>query len=92
MKIQRGHIQGEIVDMIVHAQMMIADVSSENLNTCIEAGIAIGANVPLNLLSGGERHKPPFMFRDRQIWHYQDDLDLLGTIHKLVLPYRRHIL
>jgi hypothetical protein len=90
--IQRGHIQGEIVNMIVHAQMMIADVSSENLNTCIEAGIAIGANVPLNLLSGGERHKPPFMFRDRQIWHYQDDLDLLGTIHKLVLPYRRHIL
>lgn len=90
--IQRGHIQDEIVNMIVHAQMMIADVSSENLNTCIEAGVAIGANVPLNLLSGGERHKPPFMFRDRQIWHYQDDLDLLGIIHRLVLPYRRYIL
>lgn len=90
--IQRGHIQGEIVNMIVHAQMMIADVSSENLNTCIEAGVAIGANVPLNLLSGDERHKPPFMFRDRQVWHYQDDLDLIGIIHKLVLPYRRYIL
>jgi hypothetical protein len=72
--------------------MMIADISKENLNTCIEAGIAIGANVPLNLLSGDERHKPPFMFRDRQIWHYQDDLELLGIIHKLVLPYRRYIL
>jgi len=90
--IQRGHIQDEIVNRIAHARMMIADVSSENLNTCIEAGVAIGANVSLNLLSGGERHKPPFMFRDRQIWHYQDDLDLLGIIHKLVLPYRRYIL
>lgn len=90
--IQRGQIQNEIVNLIIHAQMMIADTSKENLNTCIEAGVAIGANVPLNLLSGDDRHKPPFMFRDRQIWHYQDDLDLLGIIHKLVLPYRRHIL
>ncbi|MBL8102812.1 MAG: toll/interleukin-1 receptor domain-containing protein [Anaerolineales bacterium] len=89
--IQRGQIQNEIIDLIVHAQMMIADISKENLNTCIEAGIAIGANVPINLLSGDERHKPPFMFRDRQIWHYQDDLELLGIIHKLILPYRRYI-
>ncbi|MFN8383652.1 MAG: toll/interleukin-1 receptor domain-containing protein [Anaerolineales bacterium] len=90
--IQRGQIQSEIIGLIVRAQMMIADISQENLNTCIEAGVAIGANVPLNLLSGDERHKPPFMFRDRQVWHYQSDLDLLGTIHKFVIPYRRYIL
>jgi hypothetical protein len=90
--VQQGQVQSEIVKRIVHAQMMIADISRENLNTCIEAGVALGANVSLNLISGDERHKPPFMFRDRQVWHYQDDLDLLGIIHKLVLPYRRYIL
>ena len=89
--IQRGQIQNEIINMIAGAQMMIADISRENLNTCIEAGVAIGANIPLNLLSGDERHKPPFMFRDRQIWHYQNDLDLLGIVHKLVAPYRKFI-
>lgn len=90
--IQRGMIQNEIIKMIIGAQMMIADISRENLNTCIEAGVAIGSNVPINLLSGDERHKPPFMFRDRQIWHYQNDLDLLGMIHKLVAPYRKFVI
>ncbi|MBE0670156.1 MAG: toll/interleukin-1 receptor domain-containing protein [Anaerolineales bacterium] len=90
--IQHAQVQNGIIRMIVHAQMMIADISRENLNTCIEAGVAIGSDVPLNLLSGDDRHKPPFMFRDRQVWHYADDLDLLGIIYKLVVPYRRYIL
>ena len=87
--IQQGQVQYEIINRIVNSRMMVADISKENLNTCIEAGIAIGANVPVHLISEDERHKPPFMFRDRQIWHYQNDLDLLGIVHKLVLPYRR---
>ena len=87
--IQHGQIQQEIVNRVINARMMVADISKENLNTCIEAGIALGANVPVHLVSGDERHKPPFMFRDRQIWHYQTDLDLLGIVHKLVLPHRR---
>ena len=90
--IQRGQIQNEIINMIIGARMMIADISRENLNTCIEAGVAIGSHVPLNLLSGDERHKPPFMFRDRQIWHYHNELDLLGMVHKLVAPYRKFVI
>jgi hypothetical protein len=90
--IQQGQVQQEIINRIVNAQMMVADISKENLNTCIEAGIALGANVPVFLVSGDERHKPPFMFRDRQIWHYQNELDLLGIVHKLALPYRRLII
>jgi hypothetical protein len=91
-EIQQGQIQQQIIRLVGNARMMIADVSKENLNTCIEAGIAIGAGVPVALISDDARHKPPFMFRDRQVWHYETDLDLLGIVHKLVLPYRRNIL
>ncbi len=91
-EIHQGHVQQEITNMVVNSCLMVADVSKENLNTCIEAGIAIGANVPVHLLSEGERRKPPFMFRDRQIWHYENDVDLIGLVHKLVLPYRRHMI
>jgi hypothetical protein len=90
--IHQGHIQREITNMITNSYVMIADISKENLNTCIEAGIAIGANAPVHLLSGGARQKPPFMFRDRQIWYYENDMELLGIIHKLVAPYRRHVI
>jgi len=90
--IREGHIQQQIVKRVSGAFVMIADVSQENLNTCIEAGIAMGAKVPLHLVAGGPRHKPPFMFRDQQIWHYDNDMELLGIVHNLVLPYRRHII
>lgn len=91
-EIHQGQIQQEIIRLVVNAHMMIADVSKENLNTCIEAGVGIGAGVPVHLVSDDVRHKPPFMFRDRQVWHYESDMDLLGIVHKLVLPYRRNIL
>ena len=90
-EIQHGQVQQEIVHLIMNAYMMVADVSQENLNTCIEAGIGIGAGVPVHLVSDDVRHKPPFMFRDRQIWHYESDMDLLGIVHRLILPYRRTI-
>lgn len=89
--IRQGHIQQEIAKRVVGASVMIADVSEENLNTCIEAGMAMGAKVPLHLLAGGARRKPPFMFRDQQIWHYDNEVELIGIVHNLVLPYRRHI-
>lgn len=89
--IRHGHVQHEIIERIVNANVMIADVSEENLNTRIEAGVALGAGVPIHLLSSGARRKPPFMFRDQQIWHYDNDVDLIGVIHNLVLPYRERI-
>jgi len=90
--IRQGQIQQEIVKRITSAFMMVADISEENLNTCIEAGIAVGAKTPIHLLAGGPRHKPPFMFRDQQVWYYENDIDLLGIIHNLVRPYRRRII
>lgn len=90
--IRKGQIQQEIVNWITGAFMMVADISQENLNTCIEAGVAVGAKTPLHLLAAGPRHKPPFMFRDQQVWYYENDVELLGIVHNLVLPYRRRII
>jgi hypothetical protein len=90
--IRKGQIQQEIIKWITGAFMMVADISQDNLNTCIEAGIAVGAKTPLHLLAAGPRHKPPFMFRDQQVWYYENDVELLGVVHNLVLPYRRRII
>ena len=71
---------------------MLVDISEDNLNTCIEGGIAKGADIPLYLLSRGPRRRPPFMFRDQQVWYFSDDIELLGIIHRIVYPYRRRVL
>lgn len=90
--IREGQIQQEIKKRIMGAFMVIADVTEDNLNTCVEAGIALGARRPLHLVACGPRHKPPFMFRDQQVWYYDNDIELLGRVHNLVRPYRRRII
>jgi hypothetical protein len=90
--IREGQLQQEIKNRIRGAFMMLADITEDNLNTCIEAGIALGARRPLHLMARSPRHRPPFMFRDQQVWYYENDLDLLGIVHNLVRPYRRRII
>jgi hypothetical protein len=90
--IREGEIQKTITSRITRAFAVIADISEENLNTCIEAGIARGAGVRLHLIAKGPRKRPPFMFRDLQVWYYSDDIDLLGIIHRLTYPYRRRVI
>lgn len=71
---------------------MIADISEDNLNTIVEAGIALGACTKLHLVARGPRHTPTFMFRDQQVEYYSDDAELLGKVHRIVYPYRRRVL
>lgn len=61
-------------------------------NTCIEAGIARGANTDLYLVAKEPRHAPPFMFRDINVRYYADDCELLAIVHKILRPYRRSVL
>lgn len=61
------------------------------LNTCIEAGIALGAGVPFVLLARGQRTSPPFMFRGQQVLYYTSELDFVGQVHKACLKFRRRI-
>jgi hypothetical protein len=85
-------LQQEIARLISRSLMMLADISDEQINTCIETGIAMGAGVRVHLLARGPRRQPPFMFRHMQVEYFDDDTSLLGIIHQLSFPYRRHVL
>lgn len=61
-------------------------------NTCIEAGIARGANTDLFIIAKEPRKAPPFMFRDIEVRHYSDDCTLLAIVHKILRGYRRSVL
>jgi hypothetical protein len=90
--IHDGSIREGIVERIRRCHVMIADISDGNLNTCIETGIAWGANRKFHLIANGTRDQPkPFMFRDFQLSCYTDDFELLGIIHRLLYPYRQHV-
>lgn len=93
-EVNNGNLQQQIVDRIRKSYVMIADISNHNgrFNTCIEAGIARGADRELYLVAQGERHAPPFMFRDMNVRYYDDNIELLSIVHKILRPYRRQIL
>jgi len=90
--IRSEHVQKHIIERITGAFVMLADVSEDNLNTCIEAGIARGAGTRLHLIAKGPRRRPPFMFRDTQVFFYDDDVELPGVVHRVLRPYRRRVL
>jgi hypothetical protein len=86
------HAQREIISRIANALFMLADISADNKNTLIEAGIARGVETPLYLLDSGEPRQTRFMFRDLEVNFYKDSVELLGIVHRLVYPYRRRII
>ena len=61
-------------------------------NTCIEAGIARGADTDLFIIAKEPRQTPPFMFRDIEVRNYDDDCSLLALVHKILRSYRRSVL
>ena len=91
-QIYTGEIQGVITTQIQKSLVVLADISNENLNTCIEVGIARGAGCNYHLMAKTPRKRPPFMFRDQQVWFYEDKIELLGVIHKILFAYRRRIM
>lgn len=84
-----GDVQAQIVKRIKEAELCIFDISDDRLNSCIEAGIALGSGARFELISLVPRRRPPFMFRDRQVFFYEDHGDLVGLISRLAHPYRR---
>ena len=85
-----NHAQGQIVDKISTSALSIFDLSDPaKINTYVEAGIALGANVKYELVSRGKRHSPPFIFRDKEVFYYETPAELLGLVRKLTLDIRR---
>jgi hypothetical protein len=111
-------LRQQIVSEIASASAMIANLSNNqeavsgnigvNLNTCVEAGMALGASsarvatgmkpLPLFLTAQsapdetGRTSRLPFMFRDSQITWYSKEAELLGHVRRLLLPYRRRVM
>ncbi|MFC4531544.1 toll/interleukin-1 receptor domain-containing protein [Sphaerisporangium dianthi] len=84
--------QRAIIERISHARFVVADVSEDNRNALIEAGIARGANRPLILMAHGRPQPSRFMFRDLETNFYEDEVEMLGKLYRLVHPYRKRIL
>ncbi len=94
----------EIVKLIQNAEICIMDITNKAhpnlpekinfaLNSCIEAGIALGAGRAntLYITCAGPRRSPPFMLRTRQVWYYDDDLELVGALRQIAYTHRRMV-
>jgi hypothetical protein len=95
--------QGEIIELIRTASLCIIDITNLTyeglpakidfaLNSSIEAGIALGAGRPLYLTCRNPRRSPPFMFRNKQVWFYEDDLGLIGSLRQIAAGHRRMVI
>lgn len=97
--------QVEIARLIDDAEFCIIDITNNSkielpervnfaLNSCIEAGIAIGAGKgsTLYLTYASPRRSPPFMFRNKQVWFYGDELELIGNLRQIAFLHRRMVL
>ncbi|MEQ1711104.1 MAG: toll/interleukin-1 receptor domain-containing protein [Hyphomicrobium sp.] len=95
----------EIVRLIQDAELCIIDITNKvhpnlpekidfALNSCIEAGVALGAGraKTLYITCGGPRRSPPFMLRTKQIWYYDDGLSLVGALRQIAYMHRRMVL
>jgi hypothetical protein len=83
-------------------------ITGVNLNTCVEAGMALGASTARALAGKtpspvfltvhcapdekGRTARLPFMFRDSQITWYSTEAELLGHIRRILLPFRRRVM
>ncbi|MFM7642826.1 MAG: toll/interleukin-1 receptor domain-containing protein [Cyanobium sp.] len=77
---------------VCQAFLVLADLTDDNLNTCIEAGMALAAETNVELIASGEPRRPPFMLRERNMPTYTTRLQQIGLIHKLMRPYRRRVI
>lgn len=105
-RLRTGPVADVILDRIRKATAVIANLGGGdaesgnpsqtarggyNANSCIEAGMALGAGVRTYVIARGPRQRGPFMVRD-EIKHYENELELLGIVHYLVAPDRRRII
>lgn len=70
-----------------------------NLNTCIEAAVAMGAGNEMHAFARrvatdtwAIRDHLPFMIRDDTVETYLDDQDLIGLVHKYARSLRRRVI
>jgi hypothetical protein len=87
-----GKLHSAIIDKVRQAFIVLADISDDNLNTCIEAGMGLALQKNVTIIARGKTRSPPFMLRDLQLETYEDEVELLGLVHKIARRFRRRIL
>jgi hypothetical protein len=91
-EINEPQLESAIMKKICNAFLVIADLTDDNVNACIEAGMGLAAGTNVELLASGTARRPPFMLRSQQMLTYADEVEQLGVIHKIARRYRRRIL
>jgi hypothetical protein len=85
-------VQRTLIEQIRNAVWLLADISGNNLNTCIEAGAARGAGVDGALVARKPYEQQPFMLRVMELKTYDNAIELLAIAHRAAQPYRRKVL
>ena len=91
-EVHEDNLQSAITKKVCDAFLVIADITDDNLNTCIEAGMGLAVGTNVELIARGQPRRPPFMLRSLQMPTYGDDLERLAVLHKIVRPYRRRVI
>jgi hypothetical protein len=86
------NIETAIMSEIGKATLVLGDLTDDNVNVCIEIGMALALGRRIEVFARGESRRPPFMLRALQMPTYRDDVELLALVHKLVRPYRRRVI
>ncbi len=93
-----NEIQGEslhlaIMKKVCEAFVVLADITDDNVNACIEAGMGLVAGTNVRLVAQGKARNPPFMLRAAgQLSSYADGVEQIGVLHKVLRPYRRRVI
>lgn len=77
---------------VCEAFLVIADLTDDNVNACIEAGMALAVGANIELIAKGPQRRPPFMLRERNMPTYEDKVEQLGVIHRICRKYRRRVI
>jgi hypothetical protein len=91
-EIHEQPLNSAIMRYICSAFLVIADLTDDNVNVCIEAGMALAAGANVELVARGQPRRPPFMLRSLQMPTYTDGLGQIGVLHRVLRRYRRRII
>jgi TIR domain len=91
-KIPTKHLRETILEQISNAYLVIADITENNIDVCIEAGIAMGAGRELRLIAHSPHIKTPFTLSNYEVFYYDDDTELLSTIHMISSSLQRKVI
>jgi hypothetical protein len=94
-KLPGDNVQRTIIDHIRRAAVVVADVSDDNRNTLIEAGIAMGAGTRLKLIcrtpDSGQPMKKRFMFEGQELFWYRTAEERLALCCYFARQFRRRV-